>query len=70
MDSEVSPLFAYTLIYYELKTLLKVLVSLTSGAVSNDLIRYMGSTLKADGETFLTKDPNWATDFAPDGLSR
>ncbi|PTB36768.1 hypothetical protein M441DRAFT_176394 [Trichoderma asperellum CBS 433.97] len=35
--------------------------------VSNDLIRYMGSTLKADGETFLTKDPNWATDFAPDG---
>ncbi|KAL7944624.1 gamma-glutamyltranspeptidase [Trichoderma barbatum] len=35
--------------------------------VSSDLVRYMGSTLKADGETFLTKDPNWAADFAPDG---
>ncbi|EHK26617.1 uncharacterized protein TRIVIDRAFT_50329 [Trichoderma virens Gv29-8] len=35
--------------------------------VSSDLVRYMGSTFKADGETFLTKDPNWATDFAPDG---
>lgn len=30
----------------------------------------MGNTVKADGETFLTKDPNWATDFAPDGSLR
>ncbi|KAH0498596.1 hypothetical protein TgHK011_005844 [Trichoderma gracile] len=35
--------------------------------VSSDLVRYMSNTVKADGETFLTKDPNWATDFAPDG---
>lgn len=58
------------MIYYEIKTVLEVFVHLTSGAVSNDLIRYMGNTFKADGETFLTKDPSWATDFAPDGLSR
>ncbi|KKO99232.1 hypothetical protein THAR02_08661 [Trichoderma harzianum] len=35
--------------------------------VSSDLVRYMSSTFKADGGTFLTKDPNWAADFAPDG---
>lgn len=38
--------------------------------VSSDLVRYMSSTFKADGGTFLTKDPNWAADFAPDGASR
>ncbi|KAL7787758.1 gamma-glutamyltranspeptidase [Trichoderma ceciliae] len=35
--------------------------------VSGDLIRYMSSTINADGGTFLTNDPNWAADFAPDG---
>ncbi|KAH6604904.1 gamma-glutamyltranspeptidase, partial [Trichoderma cornu-damae] len=34
--------------------------------VSSDLVRYMSNTLKADGGTFLTTDPNWARDFAPD----
>lgn len=43
---------------------------LIDDAVSSDLVRYMSSTFNADGGTFLTKDPNWATDFAPDGSSQ
>jgi gamma-glutamyltranspeptidase/glutathione hydrolase len=35
-------------------------------AVSTDLVKYMGLAV-GDGEDFLSKDPNWALDFAPNG---
>ena len=35
-------------------------------AVTEDLVHYMNETL-ADGNYFLLDDPNWATDFAPNG---
>ncbi|KAH7305069.1 gamma-glutamyltranspeptidase-like protein [Rhexocercosporidium sp. MPI-PUGE-AT-0058] len=34
--------------------------------VTEDLVRYMYEATK-DGNTFLTDDPQWATDFAPNG---
>ncbi|OOQ83174.1 gamma-glutamyltranspeptidase [Penicillium brasilianum] len=35
-------------------------------AVSTDLVKYMKLAV-GDGEDFLSKDPNWALDFAPNG---
>lgn len=34
--------------------------------VGRDLVRYMNSAV-GDGEDFLSKDPTWAIDFAPNG---
>lgn len=34
--------------------------------VTEDLVRYMNSAV-GDGEDFLSQDPNWALDFAPNG---
>jgi len=34
--------------------------------VTHDLVKYMDSAV-GDGEDFLSKDPNWALDFAPNG---
>ncbi|RAL15590.1 gamma-glutamyltransferase [Aspergillus homomorphus CBS 101889] len=34
--------------------------------VGSDLVRYMATSI-TDGDDFLTRDPAWATDFAPNG---
>lgn len=34
--------------------------------VGEDLVKYLNSAV-GDGEDFLSKDPNWAIDFAPNG---
>ncbi|KAH8821308.1 gamma-glutamyltranspeptidase [Xylogone sp. PMI_703] len=35
--------------------------------VTEDLVRYMGAATSFDNSTFLTEDPDWAMDFAPNG---
>jgi gamma-glutamyltranspeptidase/glutathione hydrolase len=37
------------------------------GAVTEDLVRYMAYAISA-GADFLTDDPVWAEDFAPNGM--
>ncbi len=39
-----------------------------TGPVTEDLVRYMGYAI-ADGNNFLVDDPQWAIDFAPNGIS-
>jgi hypothetical protein len=36
--------------------------------VTEDLIRYMGCAMSG-GNNFLVDDPDWAIDFAPNGMS-